>query len=153
MNFLGFTIGIVIGAFTVLFLIIAGVVGYRWHNRRGDIRKALYIPRPRPASSQVHLTLVPAGTSYPYDNTRKSRPMSGILGQNGAPQFGIPPSGNIYNPAGAAAPVYNLQSQVGNGKKESPSGTYSSRQDSLGETSCGSEMTYLDPSSGGVVEV
>ena len=77
--------------------------------------------------------------------------MSGILGQNGAPQFGIPPSGNIYNPAGAAAPVYNLQSQVG--KKESPSGTYSSRQDSLGETSCGSEMTYLDPGSGGVVEV
>lgn len=140
----GFTIGIVIGAFTVLILIIGGVIGYRWQSRRGDIRKALYIPRPRPASSQVHLTLVPAGTSYPYE-TRKTRPMSGILTQNG--MLSAPPA-NIYNPQ---VPPYTGQHSVT--KKESPSGTYSSRQDSLGETSCGSEMTYLEPGSGGVVEV
>lgn len=132
----------------MLILIIGGVIGYRWQSRRGDIRKALYIPRPRPASSQVHLTLVPAGTSYPYE-TRKTRPMSGILTQNGMLSA---PVSNIYNPQ-VAPNVYTTQQQHTSVTKESPSGTYSSRQDSLGETSCGSELTYLDPGSGGVVEV
>ena len=139
----GFTIGIIIGAFTVLILIIAGVIGYRWQSRRGDIRKALYIPRPRPASSQVHLTLVPAGTQYPYDQTRKQRPMSGFISQNGMLNA---PVGNIYNPT-------EFQQAPQEMKKGSPSGTYSSRQDSLGENSMGSELTYLDPGTGGVVEV
>merc|ERR1719215_1053455 len=47
----GFTIGIVIGALTVILLIVLFIFGYRWHSRRGDITKALYIPKPRPASS------------------------------------------------------------------------------------------------------
>lgn len=146
----GFTIGIIIGAFTVLILIIGGVIGYRWQSRRGDIRKALYIPRPRPASSQVHLTLVPAGTSYPYESRKQTRPMSGILTQNGMLQ---PAPGNMFQPQPVPCTnVYNM-APAPIVKKDSPSGTYSSRQDSLGETSCGSEMTYLDPGSGGVVEV
>jgi hypothetical protein len=167
----------VIGAFTVLILIIAGVVGYRWQARRGDIRKALYIPRPRPSStSQVHLTLVPAGTTYPYESARQlaahthsanGRPVSGMIGGPGSRdggatymRTGVPPTmlggpGSNYKFVSGVAGQTNAKNAHGhhNHQKDSPSGTYSSRQDSLGETSCGSELTYLEPNQGGVVEV
>lgn len=129
----GFTIGIIIGAFTVLLLIVFAVVGYKWWTARGDIRKATYIHRPKnhqDPTSEVHLTLVPAGTHYPFG----TRATTGTRPVQPAP-FG---QGNIYNP------IY---------KKESPSNTFNSRQESLGENSCGSEMTYLAPADGGVVEV
>lgn len=165
----GFTIGIVIGAFTVLILIIAGVVGYRWQARRGDIRKALYIPRPRPSStSQVHLTLVPAGTTYPYESARQltththanGRPISGMIGggSNGGATYMRTGPHTAHAMLGGPTPNYKFAPPTTkNGhhqhQKDSPSGTYSSRQDSLGETSCGSELTYLEPNQGGVVEV
>jgi len=138
----GFTIGIVIGALTVILLIVLFIFGYRWHSRRGDITKALYIPKPRPASSQVHLTLVPAGSHYPYENPtvrnpafpNQPRPLSSIYQPNVAGIGQLHPIGNPIT-------------------KESQEGTYSSTQDSLGETSCGSDLTYLEPNHGGVVEV
>ena len=155
--FLGFTIGIIIGAFTVLLLIVFAVVGYKWWTARGDIRKATYIHRPKnhqDPTSEVHLTLVPAGTHYPFgtrattgtrpvqpaqfgqgkEHTIESGPFSMTLSIVKSNYF----QGNIYNP------IY---------KKESPSNTFNSRQESLGENSCGSEMTYLAPADGGVVEV
>ena len=77
---LGFTIGIIIGAFTVLLLIVFAVVGYKWWTARGDIRKATYIHRPKnhqDPTSEVHLTLVPAGTHYPFGTraTTGTRPV------------------------------------------------------------------------------
>jgi len=75
---------------------------------------------------EVHLTLVPAGGQYPF-SARTTRASTQQYTQ-----------GNIYNP------IY---------KKESPSNTFNSRQESLGENSCGSELTYLAPVDGGVVEV
>jgi hypothetical protein len=140
--FLGFTIGIVIGALTVILLIVLFIFGYRWHSRRGDITKALYIPKPRPASSQVHLTLVPAGSHYPYENPTQR------IGGN--PGFNQPrPLSSIYQPNGIGQ-LHPIGTPI---TKESQEGTYSSTQDSLGETSCGSDLTYLEPNHGGVVEV
>lgn len=123
----GFTVGIIIGALTVLLLIVSAVVGYKWWSARGDIRKATYIHRPKnhEPTSEVHLTLVPAGGQYPF-SARTTRATTQYT------------QGNIYNP------IY---------KKESPSNTFNSRQESLGENSCGSELTYLAPVDGGVVEV
>ncbi len=64
----------------MLLLIVFAVVGYKWWTARGDIRKATYIHRPKnhqDPTSEVHLTLVPAGTHYPFGTraTSGTRPV------------------------------------------------------------------------------